>query len=64
LVIYYEPTAHSAFPEVYDESIAVEHGGWLVTNGFGLARREDSTGASVRYKAITKAQQYDSHIVS
>lgn len=41
LTIYHEPTAYSAFPEVYDESIAVEHGGWLVTNGFGLARRED-----------------------
>lgn len=41
LTIYYEPTACSTFPDVYDESIAVEHGGWLVTNGFGLARRED-----------------------
>ncbi|HEU0292837.1 MAG TPA: radical SAM protein, partial [Anaerolineales bacterium] len=43
LTIYYEPTAYSAFPEVYDESITAEHGhgGWLVTNGFGLARRED-----------------------
>lgn len=41
LTIRHEPTAYSNFPEVYDESIATENGGWLVTNGFGLARRKD-----------------------
>ena len=41
LTIRFEPTAFTHFPEVMDESISLEHGGWLVTNGFGLARRED-----------------------
>jgi hypothetical protein len=37
----YEPTAHPDFPEIYDPRIALDHGGWLVTNGFGLAWRAD-----------------------
>jgi hypothetical protein len=41
LTILYEPTAHPDFPEIYQEDIAEPHGGWLVTNGFGLARRDD-----------------------
>ncbi|HLF88145.1 MAG TPA: radical SAM protein [Anaerolineales bacterium] len=41
LTIRYEPTTHPDFPEIYHADIATEHGGWLVTNGFGLARRED-----------------------
>jgi MoaA/NifB/PqqE/SkfB family radical SAM enzyme len=41
LVIYYEPTAHPNFPEIYHADIAIENGGWLVTNGFGLACRDD-----------------------
>jgi MoaA/NifB/PqqE/SkfB family radical SAM enzyme len=41
LTIRFEPTAHPDFPEIYHSDIAIEHGGWLVTNGFGLARRED-----------------------
>ena len=41
LTIRYEPTAYSDFPEVYDASISPEQGGWLVSNGFGLAQRED-----------------------
>lgn len=41
LIIRYEPTAHPNFPEIYNADIATEHGGWLVTNGFGLARRDD-----------------------
>jgi MoaA/NifB/PqqE/SkfB family radical SAM enzyme len=41
LTIRYEPTAHPDFPEIYNPDIAVEHGGWLVTNGFGLAHRGD-----------------------
>lgn len=42
LTIYHEPTAHPDFPAVYDPEIAVSHGGWLVTNGYGLARRADT----------------------
>jgi hypothetical protein len=41
LTIRYEPTAHPDFPEIYNSDIATEHSGWLVTNGFGLARRDD-----------------------
>jgi MoaA/NifB/PqqE/SkfB family radical SAM enzyme len=41
LTIRYEPTAHPNFPEIYDTDIATENGGWLVTNGFGLAYRDD-----------------------
>jgi hypothetical protein len=41
LTIRYEPTAHPDFPEIFNSDIATEHGGWLVTNGFGLARRDD-----------------------
>ena len=41
LTIRYEPTAHPNFPEIYHSDIATEHGGWLVTNGFGLAHRDD-----------------------
>lgn len=41
LCIRYEPTAHPAFPEIYQPDIALEHGGWLVTNGYGIAHRED-----------------------
>jgi hypothetical protein len=43
LTIRYEPTAHPDFPTIYSADIAVDHGGWLVTNGFGLARRDDYT---------------------
>jgi MoaA/NifB/PqqE/SkfB family radical SAM enzyme len=42
LTIRYEPTAHPNFPEIYHDDIAIENGGWLVTNGFGLAQRPDS----------------------
>ena len=41
LTIRYEPTTHPDFPEIYYSDIATEHGGWLVTNGFGLAHRYD-----------------------
>lgn len=41
LTILYEPTAHPDFPSIYQEDIAEPHGGWLVTNGYGLARRVD-----------------------
>jgi MoaA/NifB/PqqE/SkfB family radical SAM enzyme len=41
LTIRFEPTAHPDFPEIYQADIASEHGGWLVTNGFGLANRDD-----------------------
>ena len=41
LTILYEPTAHPNFPEIYNADIATEHGGWLVTNGFGLVHRDD-----------------------
>jgi len=42
LVTYcYEPTAHPDFPDIYDPHIAVDHGGYLITNGFGLTRRTD-----------------------
>jgi hypothetical protein len=41
LWVFYEPTAHPDFPETIDPSIEPDLGGWLVTNGFGLARRED-----------------------
>jgi len=41
LTIRYEPTTHPYFPEIYNSDIATEHGGWLVTNGFGLAHRDD-----------------------
>ena len=41
LEIYHEPTAHPDFPAVYDPQIAEPHGGYLVTNGYGLARRDD-----------------------
>ena len=41
LTILYEPTAHPNFPEIYNADIATGHGGWLVTNGFGLAHRGD-----------------------
>jgi hypothetical protein len=44
LTIRYEPTAHPDFPAIFAPDIASEHGGWLVTNGFGLARREDYRG--------------------
>jgi len=37
----YEPTAHPDFPEIYDPRFSVDHGGYLITNGFGLARRTD-----------------------
>jgi hypothetical protein len=32
----HEPTAHPDFPEIYDPHIALDHGGYLVTNGFGM----------------------------
>jgi hypothetical protein len=41
LTIRFEPTAHPDFPEIYCADIAIEHGGWLVTNGYGLANRAD-----------------------
>jgi hypothetical protein len=41
LTIRYEPTAHPNFPEIYSADIATDHDGWLVTNGFGLAYRDD-----------------------
>jgi hypothetical protein len=41
LTIRFEPTAHPDFPAIYAADIASEHGGWLVTNGFGLAQRAD-----------------------
>jgi hypothetical protein len=41
LTIRYEPTAHPDFPEIYQPDIAGDHGGWLVTTGFGLAQRGD-----------------------
>lgn len=41
LTIRFEPTTHPNFPEIYNNDISVEHGGWLVTNGFGLAHRYD-----------------------
>jgi MoaA/NifB/PqqE/SkfB family radical SAM enzyme len=41
LTIRFEPTAHPNFPDIYSNDIAADHGGWLVTNGFGLAHRND-----------------------
>lgn len=41
LWVFHEPTAHPDFPETYSGSIQPDHNGWLVTNGFGLARRSD-----------------------
>lgn len=41
LTIRYEPTLHPDFPEIYSPEIASDHGGWLVSNGSGLANRED-----------------------
>lgn len=42
LTIRFEPTIHPQFPEIYAPDIAGEHGGWLVTNGCGLAHRDDA----------------------
>lgn len=41
LCIRYEPTAHPEFPEIYRPDISLEHGGWLATNGYGIAHRPD-----------------------
>jgi hypothetical protein len=41
LTIRYEPTAHPDFPEIYQSDIADDHGGWLVSTGFGIAHRND-----------------------
>ena len=42
LTIRFEPTSHPDFPEVCGGDIAIDHGGWLVSNGFGIARRQRS----------------------
>ena len=39
--VFHEPTAHPDFPETFCRDIQTEHGGWLPTNGYGLARRQD-----------------------
>jgi len=53
LVTYcYEPTAHPDFPDIYDPLIAVNHGGWLVTNGYGLAKRADHAILFERMRAM------------
>jgi hypothetical protein len=41
LWVFYEPTAYPGFPETYNGSLQPDHAGWLVTNGYGLARRKD-----------------------
>jgi hypothetical protein len=41
LTEFHEPTAHPDFPKTYDPSISTDHGGSLVTCGYGIARRED-----------------------
>ncbi|MBI5962467.1 MAG: radical SAM protein [Chloroflexi bacterium] len=53
LIIRYEPTAHPNFPEIYNTDIATAHGGWLVTNGFGLARRDDYLFMFERMRAMS-----------
>ena len=53
LIIRYEPTAHPNFPEIYNADIATEHGGWLVTNGFGLAHRDDYRLAFERMRTMS-----------
>ncbi|NUM46197.1 MAG: radical SAM protein [Anaerolineales bacterium] len=52
LTILYEPTAHPDFPEIFHEDIATENGGWLVSNGFGLARREDDERVFANMRAM------------
>ena len=41
LNVYHEPTAHSQFPVVYHSDIIEPHGGYLVSNCYGLAHRVD-----------------------